>query len=400
MSSAFFLWCAARRHALVVWGAMTVWSAVLFAIARSDYVGFRVGRFDLGNMVQAISSTSHGRPLDFTNVWGDQVARLGSHVDPILALFAPLWAIAPSPVTVLLVRIAVVSLGALPVFWLARRHLASERIAVLLALSYLVYPWLSWAALQPNPVTLSIPLFLYCIWALDADRLRVFVPFAVLAAMAGELMGLTLAALGLWYAIARGRRRAGLVIAIVASAWSVFSVYIVVPAFSGGASAYYGYFVAVGRSPQGVIRTLFTDPGAIAAALLTSRDLLYIVALALPLAGLFVLAPGLALVALPQTRRERARRADGDDRSASALHGGCDPDPGGRGRRRDQPAVRPRSGGRGEGDSRPLSSGSRLWSVPGREHRAEPQSGTRSRFRLPMWTRFAAPSRSCRATRL
>lgn len=300
LSSALLSWCATRRHALVVWGAMTVWSAALFAIARSDYVRFRVGRFDLGNMVQAISSTSHGRPLDFTNVWGDQVSRLGSHVDPILALFAPFWAIAPSPVTVLLVRIVVVSLGALPVFWLARRHLASERIAVLLALSYLAYPWLSWAALQPNPVTLAIPLLLYCIWALDADRLRVFVPFAVLAALTGELMGLTLAALGLWYAIARGRRRAGVVIAVAASAWSVLAVYIIVPRFSGGASAYYGYFVSIGGSPQGVIRTLFTDPGAIAAALVTSRDLVYVLALALPLAGLFVLAPGLALVALPQ----------------------------------------------------------------------------------------------------
>ena len=126
------------------------------------------------------------------------------------------------------------SLGALPVFWLARRHLASERIAVLLALSYLAYPWLAWTALRPNPVTLAIPLLLYCIWALDADRLRVFVPFAVLAALTGELMGLTLAALGLWYAIARGRRRAGLVIAIAAGAWSVLAVYVLIPTFAGG----------------------------------------------------------------------------------------------------------------------------------------------------------------------
>ena len=80
--SALVAWCAARRHSLVVWGAMTVWSAVLFATARSDYVGFRFGRFDFGNMVQAVWSTAHGRPLDVTNVWGDQISRLGSHVDP------------------------------------------------------------------------------------------------------------------------------------------------------------------------------------------------------------------------------------------------------------------------------------------------------------------------------
>lgn len=300
LPSALGAWCAARRHSLVVWGAMTLWSAVLFATARSDYLGFRLGRFDFGNTVQAVWSTAHGLPLDVTNVWGEQVSRLGIHADAILALFAPFWIVAPTPVTVLLIRIAAVSLGALPVFWLARRHVASERIAMLLALSYLAYPWLAWTALQPNPVTFAIPLLLYCIWALDADRLLAFVPFAVLAALTGELMGLTLAALGLWYAIARGRRRAGFVIAIAAAAWSVLAVYVVIPAFAGVSSAYYGYFVSVGGSPQGVIRTVFTDPGAIAAALFTSRDLLYVLALALPLGGLFVLAPGLAVAALPQ----------------------------------------------------------------------------------------------------
>jgi uncharacterized membrane protein len=279
---------------------MVVWCAVLFATARSDYLGFRLGRFDFGNMVQAVWSTAQGRPLDATNVWGEQLSRLGIHADAILALFAPFWIVAPTPVALLGIRVAAVSLGALPVFWLARRHLASERTAMLLALSYLAYPWLAWAAFQPHPVTLAIPLLLYCIWALDADRLLAFVPFAVLTALSGELMGLTLATLGLWYAIARGRRRAGFSIATAAFAWSVIAVYVVIPAFAGAPSTYYGYFVSVGGSPQGVIRTLFTDPGAIAAALLTSRDVLYVLALALPVAGLFALAPGMALAALPQ----------------------------------------------------------------------------------------------------
>jgi uncharacterized membrane protein len=170
---------------------------------------------------------------------------------------------------------------------------------VLLALSYLAYPWLAWTALQPHAVTLAIPLLLYCVWALDGDRLLVFCPFAVLAASTGELVGLTLALLGLWYALARGRRLAGFLIAGAAGAWSAAAVYVVIPAFAGGTSAFYGYFASVGGSPQGVVRTLLTDPGAIGAELFTTRDLVYVLALALPLGGLFTLAPGLALAALP-----------------------------------------------------------------------------------------------------
>ena len=49
-----------------------------------------------------------------------------------------------------------------------------------------------------------------------------------------------------------------------------------------------------------MLRTLFTDPGAIASALLEGHDVIYVVWLGLPLLFLFVLSPGLALVAIPQ----------------------------------------------------------------------------------------------------
>ena len=42
-------------------------------------------------MTQAVWSTAHGHPLAVTSLAGEQFARLGAHVDPILALFAPFW---------------------------------------------------------------------------------------------------------------------------------------------------------------------------------------------------------------------------------------------------------------------------------------------------------------------
>ena len=61
------------------------------------YRTFSTGRFDLGNMVQAVWSTTQGRFLDTTDVSGVQFNRLGAHVDPVLALFAPLWLVWSSP---------------------------------------------------------------------------------------------------------------------------------------------------------------------------------------------------------------------------------------------------------------------------------------------------------------
>lgn len=291
----------ARPWPLVVWAALLSWSALLFVEVRSDYLDFRLARFDLGNMVQAVWSTAHGRPLETTLLSGEQALRLESHVDPILVLFAPLWLVWPSPLLLAYVQIAACALGALPLFWLARRHLASEKAAALLALAYLAYPWLAWTALDAmHPVTLAIPLFLLAIWFLDSGRLWAFALCAVLIAATGELMGLVLAALGLWYWLARGQRRAGLVIALSGFAWTLLALKVVIPAFHGEESPFYERFATVGGSPEGVVRTLFTDPGTIASALFSQSDLVYVFWLAIPLAGLFLLAPGLAAVAVPQ----------------------------------------------------------------------------------------------------
>lgn len=292
-----------RVWALVVWGSMVVWTIALFATVRDGYTEFRIGRFDLGNMVQAVWSTANGHFLETTEgALGEQVSRLSSHADPFLVLLAPVWLVWPSPLALALAQIVVVASGALPVFWLGRKHLGSEKVAALLALGYLAYPWVvTSAASAIHPVTFAVPLFLYCIWFLDTDRLVPFALCAVLAMSTGELMGLPVLGLGVWYALARGRRRPGALIAAAGLAWSLVAVYVVVPsARDGESSGYFTFYEGVGGSPQGVVRTMFTDPGAVLGALLSGADIAYVLWIAIPLLGLFLLAPGLAAVGLPQ----------------------------------------------------------------------------------------------------
>ena len=77
-------------------------------------------------MVQTVWNTAHGHFLQMTSGDGVQISRLAAHFDPILAAFAPLWWIWPSPEMLLVVQAIAVALGALPVFWLARKHLGSR----------------------------------------------------------------------------------------------------------------------------------------------------------------------------------------------------------------------------------------------------------------------------------
>jgi uncharacterized membrane protein len=291
-----------RAWAVSVWAGMAVWTIVLYAVARDAYVNFRVGRFDLGNMVQAIWSTTQGRPLETTHgTTGEEMVRLGGHVDPFLVLLAPVWMVWQSPLVLVFAQVAAVALGALPVFWLARRHTGSERVGALLALGYLVYPWTATSAVASiHPVTFAIPLLLICVWYLDTNRLVPFALCALLVMSTGELMALSVAALGIWYALARGKRLAGAAIATCAAAWTFVALYVVVPAFSGGSSQFYGFYDQVGGSPTGVVRTAFTNPVVILRALFEGHDIAYLLWLSVPLCGLFLLSPALAAVALPE----------------------------------------------------------------------------------------------------
>ncbi len=70
--------------AIAVWAAMIGWTAVLFSVVRGAYLDFRLGRFDLGNMVQAVWSTTDGRPLEMTHgSTGEQVVRLAAARRPV-----------------------------------------------------------------------------------------------------------------------------------------------------------------------------------------------------------------------------------------------------------------------------------------------------------------------------
>jgi uncharacterized membrane protein len=202
----------------------------------------------------------------------------------------------------LAVQAAAVAAGALPAFLLARKHLGSEWAGLGFGLAYLLYPATQWLVLDDfHPVALAAPLLLAAFWWLDEDRLAPFAVAAALACLTKEHIGLTVAALGLWYALARGRRRAGLVIAAAGTGAAIVAMAVVVPAFApGGESPFAGRYAAVGGSPGGLVETAATDPLRIARAGSETRDGAYLLELLLPLAGLPLLAPLAAATALPE----------------------------------------------------------------------------------------------------
>lgn len=271
------------------------------SLARHD--AFATGRFDLGNMVQAVWTTAHGHLLESTDVSGERFSRLGAHVDPVLVLFAPLARLWPIPETLLVAQALIVALGIFPAFWLGRRWLRDDRLALAAAAAYALYPPLQWAVLFDfHPVTLAAPLLLFAIWAAEEGRAVPLVACGALAALTQEQVGIAVAMIALWMAVRHpARRRLAALMGGGALAWVAVAVLVIIPSFAlDGGSPHIQRYHALGDDPGGVLTSLVLRPWEAVGVIATPGRAGYLALLLAPLLALSLRAPLLLAGAVPQ----------------------------------------------------------------------------------------------------
>lgn len=305
-----------RRNAMwVVLGAVA-FAAVYALLAYLKYRNYEVGRYDLGNMVQAVYNTAHGRFLEITtnDMAPRQMTRLGSHVDPIVALLALPWLVWPSPVMLLTLQSVVVAAGAWPAYRLGTRVTRDPRAGALLAGAFLLYPALGYGVLNEfHPVTLATTFLLFAFLYLEEDRWLWAVPALVLAVLCKEEIPLVVALLGVYFAL-RKRSWRPLLVTAAATVYFVAVVWWVIPHFNEGQSAFVSRYAAYGDSALEVVVGVVTRPGQTLTDLFASSNLRYwwellwpfaLAPLASPLT-LLVAAPEFALNALSSVRFQRS----------------------------------------------------------------------------------------------
>ena len=290
---------------MLVYGGIALWAALFAVGAILEQHFFLLRRYDLGNFTQAVWSTAHGHLLQVTEVGGEQVSRLGVHVDPIIVGLVPLWWIWSSPELLLVVQVAALAAGAIPLYWLGRKHLPSARDAALIGAAYLICPAIQWNALHEfDAVALSVPLLLACVWFLDEDRIWAFAVAASLAVLCQEQIGLIVACLGLVYGWRTRRWGLAVAIAVLGTAVTVIDLHVVLPHFSEG-SPYESRFTGLGGSVGGVLKTSVVHPVRIVDRTVGTVRLIGLALIFVPVLGLcfrssvmLAAAPQLAFISL------------------------------------------------------------------------------------------------------
>jgi uncharacterized membrane protein len=280
-----------RAHRAVV-GVVTVVVAALYsAFALAQYYTYRDSSYDLVIFDEAVRSYSHFEPgisiiKGLHNGFGPNFSVLGDHWSPIIASLAPLYWIYDSPKTLLVAQAVLFALAIPPLWVFTRRAFGGGQKATAAAYLVSVAYALSWPiaaalAFDFHEVAFAPVLTAVALERLQAGRLRTALIALAALLLVKEDMGLFVAGIGIYLAVARPRVvRRQLVVAgaLVAGglADTFIATYLLIPAF-GGRSGYYWAYGSLGSNVSQAAKHAITHPAAALHLLVTPDVKLYTV---------------------------------------------------------------------------------------------------------------------------
>ena len=267
------------------------------------WANFQYRSFDLAYYVQAIWQLIHGR-LD---VSVENVPLLGNHVEPIVFLFAPLFAVFRHPMLFVIVQNAALATMPLVGYNIAKRLGLDGKRACLLSAALLLAPAAGYIAIHEfHPEALVAPFLLLMLQAWVAKSIsRHWLWFVAVLACKENMAPLLIVYCATQCVVERSRglaelRRWFLWPMGLALIWFVLSAYVITPALNSGNIDYVALYDQLGTSPGNILLNAIVRPQLIGRALLqslTHGNLVW--GLLLPFLCLPLLRPRWIVIAAP-----------------------------------------------------------------------------------------------------
>jgi uncharacterized membrane protein len=238
-----------RRRAAA--GALGPWAlaAAFAAVYTLDSVG-RYDRgatmsWDLGLFTEAVKQYAHLHP-PVADAHAPGFDLLGEHFHPILALLGPLFALAPTPVTLLVAQAVLFALSVVPVVALARERLGSRQGYVVGAAYGMSFGVVQAVDFDFHELAFAAPLIALALLGLLRERTRLLVFACVGLMCTKEELGITVVLpLGIaWMLRDRSRWRRRTPLAAAGLAASMLQIGVLIPALNP--DHVYGYLASPG----------------------------------------------------------------------------------------------------------------------------------------------------------
>lgn len=214
---------------MVVYLGIAAYIVVMSYYTLLKYLTFHTHAADLGIFAQALASTLYYHRLFYESVDVAIIPKPGPigysfldvHFSPTLFLFLPVYAVYPSPITLLVAQTILVALGALPIYWLGK-YLGRDWLGAFFAIIYLMDPLVQGAnSFDFHMETIFMPLALYSTYLLITRKWRIYYPMLLLTLGTIEFAPIPMALLGLYYVIINIRRRRELMHGVLTIAVSI-----------------------------------------------------------------------------------------------------------------------------------------------------------------------------------
>lgn len=282
----------------VLLGISFIWFVVLAAFAIARHQRLNSSAYDLAIKSQVIWNTYQGNWFASSIEVGHY---LGDHVQLIMLLLSPLFALWEDVRILLIAQSLLLSLAAIPVYFIARRQLHSVTLALTFAVVYLLYPTIGFVnRFDFHPIVFTILFLLLAYDFLERKRPFLATLFILLALSCREDVGFTVFAFGLYAAFVMKRPKLGIVWAVTGLAWSLTAVFVIIPHFRGVSSDTLARYSWLGTSVIEMVETVIFQPKSIVMHIFGEpfrRE--FIFKLLLPVGFLSLLSPLPLLIGLP-----------------------------------------------------------------------------------------------------
>lgn len=284
----------------LMWGCIGAALLFFFRLAYRKYAYFNGETNDLTVFAYAFAHTFKG---SFLPVYFTKGNLLGLHPDFILLLWLPVYAVWRSFYSLLFYQSLMLTISAWPLYLLAKRVLLNDRAALLVGITFLLFPTIaSQHVNQFHDDQFALPFILFAFYYYHLQDFRKFMFFIVAACLAKESITITTAAFGV-YALFERRPWKWVVAPLVFSAaFLITAVKIMTSGVTGiGSGLYTGttYLDAYGKTPGEVIKTFLTRPGFVFQTVFAPPKLDYLWKLFLPVLYLLPLLSFAIIVSLP-----------------------------------------------------------------------------------------------------